>query len=601
MIASDVLKGYFLQELGALREDSTRFGAEYPVAAGQLALNRGKSKDPQVEVLLQSFAFLTGQLRYSMDCQDALLPGQLLEALSPQLSSPQPSVAVLQVEVGAGDANFAKLNQVPTGSELNTDARWKGEPRPCRFTTTDSVDLWPISVAAVEPVSLSSLPLNIVPAEADSALCIRLRSHGPNFFEMPIGGLRFFLGGPNQYPLYDALSCRVLSVATAAPGHEHPEALPRARWESGPCARNQARSLSTQPNAQSAEAYPGLALLREYFAGPERYLFFHLYNLDLGSAADEVELLLFLSGDCPSVQVEDLHLGCVPLVNLYRQRIEPIVLQPGRVDYPLAGDHYRESTCEVHSLRSLSLHDGDGREVELLPLYGSEEPEDSASNAYWSLRREVSQLPSIPGTQVSLSFLDNEFLPTLTEGGIVGGSAWCSDRRLPESLNIGDRLSFASGSGAMAGALVTEPSAPHTPALDGDSVRRLCAQLSEGCLPLEGGRAGLERLKQVLRQHFEPNNARARQQLTGLVALDQERMAERTGREAWHGLTTGVQLTLTVDRTKFPETSALLLGDVLSECFAGFAPLNGFVRLRMVDIGGEFVKLWPARSRMEAS
>ncbi|HEU4581526.1 MAG TPA: type VI secretion system baseplate subunit TssF [Polyangiaceae bacterium] len=594
MIASEVLKDYFLRELAALREGATRFAQDFPVVAGQLALQGGRSKDPQVELLLQSFAFLTGQLRHAMDVQDATLPGQLLEALNPQLACPLPAMAVLQVAIGGGDANFALRNSLPAHTEMATQARWKGAEQRCRFRTMEPLELWPIEVTAVEPCPLQELPPRLVPQGTMAALRLRLSSLGPAFHEMPITSLRFFLDGPYRYELYDALSGSLLAVISAGPGAAGARLVTPARGQPGTPGLS-----AVEEEEVEAPAHPGLARLREYFACPERFLFHSVDGLSLQGQGSELELIWLFSSACPPVRREDVRLNCVPIANLYRQRVEPLVLRAGRVEYPLVGDRQRHGTCEIHSLRSLSLREPSGRECPLGPLYGSA-LQAEAAEAFWSLRREVSQLPSVPGTESWVSFVDRDFLPGLKEGSTVGGSAWCTDRRLPESLEVGARMRLAPGAVAREGVLLTQPSLTQAPALSGDGVRRLCAQLSDHCLPLSGGADSLARLKEVLAQHFEPHDARARQQLAGLTRLSHARVAERTGQEAWHGLSVGVKLTLTVDRSAYRESSALLFGDVLSECFAGFAPLNGFVRLEMVGARGELLKLWPARSRMGA-
>ncbi len=54
---------YFQHEMRFLRQSVESFSQTYPEVAQELKLSAGRSSDPHVEQLLQSFAFMTGQLR----------------------------------------------------------------------------------------------------------------------------------------------------------------------------------------------------------------------------------------------------------------------------------------------------------------------------------------------------------------------------------------------------------------------------------------------------------------------------------------------------------------------------------------------------------
>src|SRR5262245_16883206 len=88
------LRYYFEQELKHLREEASAFAQDYPAIAQELSLSRGKSADPHIEMLMQSFAFLTGRLQHQVDAEQATIPNALLEQLYPHLSAPLPSMVV---------------------------------------------------------------------------------------------------------------------------------------------------------------------------------------------------------------------------------------------------------------------------------------------------------------------------------------------------------------------------------------------------------------------------------------------------------------------------------------------------------------------------
>jgi type VI secretion system protein ImpG len=216
---------------------------------------------------------------------------------------------------------------------------------------------------------------------------------------------------------------------------------------------------------------------------------------------------------------------------------------------------------------------------------------------FFSLRREISQYPSVPGTETYVTFVDSRRPHGPRLAATVGGVAWCTNRRAAERLSPGVELQASPGVAVRGGTLATRPSRHGTPKLLGEPLRRLCAQLSHQTLPLWGGVDALSRFKHVLREHGEHGNALARQQIDGLVGVAHARVAERTGREAWHGLTTGVELTFSVDLGQFADSSAQLFGQVLTECLAEFAPLNSFVRVRLMDTEGNLLRESPLRTR----
>src|SRR5438105_12362594 len=98
-IANATLKDYFQSELSALRSEALGFAEQHPQLAGALGLNARTATDPQVELLLQSFAFLTGRLQHQVEQDKAELPNALLAFLYPHLEAPVPSMLIAEIKV----------------------------------------------------------------------------------------------------------------------------------------------------------------------------------------------------------------------------------------------------------------------------------------------------------------------------------------------------------------------------------------------------------------------------------------------------------------------------------------------------------------------
>src|ERR1700722_17164686 len=103
---SEVLFPYYERELLFVRKFAQEFARRYPAAAGRLMLDGGRSADPHIERLIESFAPLTGRVQHKLDDEFPELTDALLSVLYPHYLSPIPSMAIVQFDV---DPNRAKL------------------------------------------------------------------------------------------------------------------------------------------------------------------------------------------------------------------------------------------------------------------------------------------------------------------------------------------------------------------------------------------------------------------------------------------------------------------------------------------------------------
>lgn len=84
----------FSQEVRALGEEGRQFSAEYPEAGNLLDLDNVPDRDPYVERLIESFAFLSSRVREAMDSVDDGLDRVLLDLVADDLEEPLPAIMV---------------------------------------------------------------------------------------------------------------------------------------------------------------------------------------------------------------------------------------------------------------------------------------------------------------------------------------------------------------------------------------------------------------------------------------------------------------------------------------------------------------------------
>jgi type VI secretion system protein ImpG len=104
-------------------------------------------------------------------------------------------------------------------------------------------------------------------------------------------------------------------------------------------------------------------------------------------------------------------------------------------------------------------------------------------------------------------------------------------------------------------------------------------------LPLGEGPQALAALREMLALHNLGADPAVQQQISGIQALDSERITFHVGQDAWRGWRNGLQLTLTLNPDNFAGSSPVLFAGVLAHFFARYASINRFIRtvLRLDD------------------
>ena len=177
---------YYQDELSFLREMGKEFSQAYPSAAQFLA-DRGS--DPDVERLLEGFAFLSGRIRQKLDDEFPELVHAMMNLLWPHYLRPIPSISMVEFSPIPGAVKGRQ--RVTRGVELSSVPV---EGTPCRFRTCFDVDLFPMQLQDASLKELSS---------GSHALTIRMNLNpGAKFSDLAMEFLRLHLFGESAYLLY---------------------------------------------------------------------------------------------------------------------------------------------------------------------------------------------------------------------------------------------------------------------------------------------------------------------------------------------------------------------------------------------------------------
>src|SRR5262249_42015450 len=151
----------------------------------------GRSVDPHVERLIESFALLSGRIRAKLDDEFPELTDAILGVLYPHYLNPVPSLALLQLDLDQIRAKPPSGHTIAAGSMLQTQR--VGDVR-CRYRACSRVTLWRVTLPEAKlqpppwPAGTAAPPRSIA--------ALRLRFEAPKdlpFGKLSLSRLRLYL------------------------------------------------------------------------------------------------------------------------------------------------------------------------------------------------------------------------------------------------------------------------------------------------------------------------------------------------------------------------------------------------------------------------
>lgn len=604
---------YFERELGHLRTLAGEFAERYPKVARRLQIDRDHCEDPHVERIIEAFAFLAARIHRKLDDEYPEIAASFMEVLYPQFLRPLPSATILHMIPDARETGIPERYRVPRHSPVFAPPV---QGLSCQFRTTCEVDLWPLRVtrARLELIQSSEHLRTLTSAQA--VITLDLTSLGG----IPIGSLRldrlrFFLDGepPLMHLLYELLFFR-LQEARASDGGGDP-----ARTAVLP--PGNVRQVGFAPDedliGNDARSFPGFRLLSEYFAFPEKFMFFEVTGLDvreLEACTDTLQLRFMVSPFGTSerhlrlvqtLSASNFKLGCVPIVNLFRHPGTPIRVSHHQLAYPVSADNRNPGSYEVHSIDAVTrIVDGPcaERSEEVPPFYSVRHGSGGKeARFYWWATREPSRRRHDKGTEVELALVDLDFQPVRPEAEILSLELTCTNRDLPESLPFGggpgarDAFMLPNHSVVRCARPLRKPS----PSLRLPSKRglqwRLISQMSLNHLSMAS--QGPRPLQETLELYNFTDSAAVARQIQGIAGLTSRASTARLPGRAFAAFVRGVDVEATFDEACYVGSGLYLFASVLERFLALSCPANSFVRFRMTTLQQEGeVAQWPPRT-----
>ncbi|HEX8435390.1 type VI secretion system baseplate subunit TssF, partial [Archangium sp.] len=312
--SQDALRLAYQRELDYLRRMGARFAEDHPKIASRLQLTEDRAADPHVERLLESFAFLTARVQKGFEDELPEVTTQLLGLLYPHFVEPVPSLAIARFEVDPQRKPPASGYAVPRHTLLYAETE---QGHTCRFRTCYPVTLWPVELTEARLESTSRYDFLERRTDVAAVLRLRLEARGVSFSELELERLPLYLGGERRtaHTLYELLTCNLRGVVLVPDPDGHTRApvhLPADSVHPLGFGRDE-EVLPAHP-----QSHAGHRLLQEYFAFPDKFLFFELApgNAHVRTANRVLDVLLLLDA-LPQGRLaltpDSFSLGCTPI------------------------------------------------------------------------------------------------------------------------------------------------------------------------------------------------------------------------------------------------------------------------------------------------
>jgi len=596
---------YYERELAFLRQHSREFAERYPKLAAQLLLSGEGCDDPHVERMIQSFALLTARVSKKLEDSYPQFTEALLNVLYPHYLRPFPSCSIAHFEHAAGD--LSSIATVKRGTELQSRPI-KGAA--CKFRTAWDVELAPVTIGELLFDPIASAPSEVrLPVGCNAILSFTLSLRGANTEAglRKVDKLRVYIDAEPSVAsaLRDALFLRTLKIYAA--GADQRWRIARAGLI-GEVGFADDESLIEMPDT----AHGAYRYLTEYFCFPEKFNFFdirmadipsgllaegkitlHISLGDLRADSDASRLLQTLSG-------QNLRLGCVPVVNLFAQRGDPIRISNRQTAYPVVADGRRAYAYDVYSIDAVRRvrQTPQGESItEFRPFFSLRHGETPERNGYyWYAQRDHMVAETSPGYETSLSIVDADFDPVQPKTDVLSLQLSCTNRDLPTLMSVGlpsGDLFLECGSSVRAIKLLRKPSQPCRFDHRRDGLWRIISHLSLNHLSLSGN--GLAAFQEMLALYDLPRTAACRRQIEGVLGIEQRDKTLWMAGKPFACFIRGQEVRLTIDESSFVGSGLDIFARCIDRFLGLYVSLNSFIQLVVISkrTGEELIRCAP--------
>lgn len=583
------INDYYIQELRALRQEGKDFSEKNPGLASFLS---EKGQDPDVERLLEGFAFLTGRLRQSMDKEFPELTHGLAQLLWTNYLQPVPSYTIIEFKP---TEDKGENDLVPKHTKLLSYS--KPHKTTCPFSTSYDVDIFPIELDKI----------NYYTSGYSSTIELDIKTiANKNLSELEMDKLRFYLGGIdyisqelNLY-LHRYVEGIELSLVDVDNGEESIEIkLPIDSISTVGFSENK-NILPRQQNV-----FYGYLLLQEYFCYRDKFNFIDISGFSrLKNISEEVlekcnsfKLKIHFKRHLEiseKIEKDNFRLFCTPAVNIFKTEAIPIRKTNAEEDYELIPAGTTIDQSEVFSIRKV---EGWAKEQnlyqEFLP-FGSFE-HGKKNQEYYYIKVKLSDDNKRIRTFIRFAPNTIEHKDFLNEKMTISIDIFATNKDIPSTLPLGavDTLDASATVSGVTFKNITIPSKSSLPPLQGDFLWRIISNMSLNYLSL----GSVQTFRTLIESYDFPGfNDVLHRRKTQTLLMGLEKISYKTSEMIYEGLPIrGIETTLEMDPDKYTSLGeAYIFANVLNEFLTLYCNVNTFHRFE-VKVDRNEIFTWKPR------
>ena len=573
---------YFQDELNYLRELGSSFSASNPELSRFLS---EEGEDPDVERLLEGFAFLTGRIRQKLDDEFPEISHSLINLLWPNYLRPVPSMSVLEFKprVHAITAKQTILKEAEVQS-VEVDGS------PCFFRTVYDVDVYPLDITGAK----------LLDAALGSEIQLEFTiDAGVASEEINLDRLRIYLHDDLKRPVANVLYLWLFryldeyDIVVKLKNGETQKHIGLSPSTIRPVGFEEAETLLPADNA----VFSGYRLIQEYFQFPEKFLFFDIIDLAevfLSGKVDTFTIHLRFSRPFDGqvkIKKDNFRLFCTPIVNLFKCDADPIRVDHLRHGYVVRPTHPNLKHVEVFSIdRVEGKLKGQTKRVDY-PPYESFEHTHQLGSSDTTIFYHASIRPSVLGKGVDhhINLINRNTVPENIVSETITLELTCTNRNLPEVLQPG-QVCYDTGKSPE---FVTFKNITKvTPAISPPFQENLHWRLIANMALQYNSLVSVEALRALIKFYdFHAFNNRQRERANQQLCEGIEKVMTQEVDRLYQGVpVTGVKTTVYLRESKFGaagiqgEGRMFLFASVLNRFFSQYARTNAFQQFEAVGL-----------------
>lgn len=582
---------HYQSELTALRQLGRRFSERNPALAPFLGQ---AGRDPDVERLLEGFAFLTGRLRQKLDDELPELSHSLMQLLWPNYMRPLPAFSMLQ---------FDALKHSGPALKVDRDTPVESEPINsvvCCFRTCYRTE--------VQALNLAALTYSVQGDGALLSLRLEMSTEG-HLGELELSRVRLHFAGERYIAqmlhlslLRNLQSIELIPLDAAGNALVGKDDKPLSFKLQQDCVQPVGFAEDEALVPYPLNTFRGYRFLQEYFAFQDKFLFVDINGLEPLNAQPDATLKLMRGFELrfdirksgamrmrPTLDNVKLH--CTPIVNLFKHDAMPLSLDGKQNEYLLLPATYEQEHCGVFSVESVTGGKSDRLGSREYVPFESFEHDSSFdvpdSRPHYSVRQRPSLLHDGLDTYLSFGMRQADAQETISV------ELTCTNQNLPRKLALGE-ICVASETTPefLTFRNITPATASYAPPLNRNFLWKLISNMSLNYLSL----ADVNALKVILEtydfpRYYDPQAERVSKRLLGGLKSITHHRVDRLHR----GLPVrGLRTELIINPEGYiGEGDLFVFASVLNEFFALYASLNSYHELRVESTQGEVYQWSP--------